>query len=253
MLPKTPTKVDKTPLANQLHSSGESLLKRYQNKVLGEHNVSLLIYYELINLLFGNVPGALGYILRKVSYARIFKSIGNGVILGQSITIRHPKRICFGNNVAVDDYTLIDASGINEEGIAIGNDVIVSRNCVIQSKTGDLTLGNKVSIGCNTVISAANDIRIGHSVLIGANCYIGGGRYVFDRIDIPMMEQGVCSKGAVIIDDDVWIGAGATVLDGVSIGKGAIIGAGAVVTSDIPSYAIAVGVPAKVCSWRKEG
>jgi acetyltransferase-like isoleucine patch superfamily enzyme len=65
-----------------------------------------------------------------------------------------------------------------------------------------------------------------------------------------MMEQGLYSNGPVVIEDDVWLGAGAIVLDGVRIGKGCIVGAGAVVTKDLPDYAIAIGVPAKVTKMR---
>ena len=66
-----------------------------------------------------------------------------------------------------------------------------------------------------------------------------------------MMEQGVYSKGPVVIGDDVWLGAGAMVLDGVQIGKGCIVGAGSVVTKNLPDYAVAVGVPAKILKNRK--
>jgi acetyltransferase-like isoleucine patch superfamily enzyme len=72
-----------------------------------------------------------------------------------------------------------------------------------------------------------------------------------EQVDIPMMEQGVYSEDPVVIGDDVWLGAGAMVLDGVKIGKGCIVGAGAVVTKNLPDYAVAVGVPAKILKNRK--
>ncbi len=89
-------------------------------------------------------------------------------------------------------------------------------------------------------------------MLIAGNCYLGGGRYYIDRVDIPIMEQGVYTRGRLTIGDDVWLGAGAVVLDGVKVGKGCIIGAGAVVTKDLPDYSIAAGVPAKVIKSRIE-
>ena len=95
-------------------------------------------------------------------------------------------------------------------------------------------------------------ITIGHSVLVSGNCYIGGGLYISDRLDIPMMDQGLYSKGPVVIEDDVWLGAGVVVLDGVQIGRGSIVGAGAVVAKDLPDYAIAVGIPADVIKFRRE-
>jgi acetyltransferase-like isoleucine patch superfamily enzyme len=156
-----------------------------------------------------------------------------------------------GDNVAIDDYVMLDASGAGEKGVQIGDQVIISRNCVIQGKTGYVHLGRKTDIGCNTMITSASGVSIGTHGLIGGNCYIGGGRYYTERLDIPMMEQGVYSQGEVIIEDDVWIGAGAVVLDGIHIGKGCIIGAGAVVTKDLPDYAVALGIPARIVGNRR--
>lgn len=248
--PKTRKLVSKIPLAEQLNNKEFSLLKRYQDKVLGDDRFFPFLEYELATLLFGNLSGSLGYLLRKWSYHRLFNSVGRGVILGKGIVLRHPRRITLGNRVAIDDYGLLDASGAGEEGMLLGDDVIISRNCVVQGKTGPVVIGDKTDIGCNSIIGSTAGIFIGHSVLIAGNCYIGGGRYISERLDLPMMEQGLYSKGPVVIKDDVWLGAGAIVLDGVRIGKGCIVGAGAVVTKDLPDYAVAVGVPAKVTNIR---
>ena len=249
--PETRKLISKTTLAEQLTQPETSLLKKYQEKVLGSDRFLPFLEYELATFLFGNLSGSLGYLLRKWSYHRLFKSVGRGVIFGKGVVLRHPRRITLGNRVAIDDYGLLDASGAGDEGVIVGDDVIISRNCVVQGKTGPVVIGDKTDIGCNSFIGSIKGIFIGHSVLIAGNCYIGGGRYISDRLDIPMMEQGLYSKGPVVIGDDVWLGAGAIVLDGVRIGKGCIIGAGAVVTKDLPDYAIAIGVPAKVTKMRE--
>lgn len=241
--------IDKTPLVEQLNQ-GDSPLGRYQDKVIGNRQTLPFLKYELIHLLAANLPGSLGYLLRKLTYKHLFKQMGQGVIFGKGIVLRHPGQMKIGKRVAVDDYTLLDASGAGEKGVVLEDDVIVSRNCVIQGKTGPVAIANKTDIGCNTILTSGGGIFIGSSVLIAANCYIGGGRYIADRADIPMMEQGVYTKGPVVIEDDVWLGAGAVVLDGVHIGKGSIVGAGAVVTKDLPPYSVAVGVPAQVIRQR---
>lgn len=242
--------ISKVPLSEQLSSQSTSLLKRYQDKVLGNSAITELVYYELATLLFANLPGSLGYVFRKRFFKGLFKDFGRGVILGQGLVLRHPNRISLGDRVAIDDGVLLDASGAGEMGLIFDEDVIISRNCVIQGKTGPIRLGKKVDIGCNVILSSGNGIFVGNSVLIAGNCYVGGGRYLTERVDIPMMEQGVYSKGPVTIEDDVWLGAGATVLDGVRIGRGSIIGAGALVTKDLPEYSVAIGVPAKVIKSR---
>lgn len=223
---------------------------RYREKVLGDDRLLPFLEYELATFLFGNLSGGLGYLLRKWSYRHLFKNLGRGIIFGKGIVLRHPRRISIGDRVVIDDYALLDASGAGGKGITLEDNVIISRNCVIQGKTGPVVIGKKTDIGCNTILSSATGIFIGHSVLIAGNCYIGGGRYISDRLDIPMMEQGLYSRGPVVIGDDVWLGAGVIVLDGVRIGKGCIVGAGAVVAKDLPDYAIAVGVPATVVKMR---
>ena len=242
--------IHKVPLAQQLNQDSASALSRYQSKVLGTQSWFSLLSYEAITLLFGDLSGALGYLFRKKLYPKLFRRVGTSVIFGKGLVLRHPNRIALGDRVALDDGSLLDASG-SAQGITLGNDVIVSRNCVIQGKTAAVSIGDRTDIGCNVVITSSGGIDIGKSVLIAGNCYIGGGRYNMERTDIPMMDQGLHTKGPVVIEDDVWLGAGATVLDGVRIGKGSVIGAGAVVTQDLPAYAIAVGTPAKVIKQRQ--
>lgn len=244
--------INKVALSEQLNQSESSLLKRYQMKALGTDDLGHFIQYELANFFLGNLSGAFGYVARKSAYKGLFKSTGSGMILGKGLVLRHPKKVTLGDRVAIDDYVLIDASGAGDDGIQLGNDVIISRNCVIQGKIGGISIGQKTDLGCNTILSSSGGISIGSSVLIAGNCYIGGGRYITDRLDIPMMEQGVFTRGKIIIQDDVWLGASSVVLDGVKIGKGCIIGAGSVVTKDLPDYAIAAGVPAKIIKMRTE-
>lgn len=244
--------IAKVPLVEQLNSNNASLLKRYQDKVLGDSNLLQLAHYELATSFCSNFPGGIGYLLRKLCYRGLFKEVGSSLILGQGVVLRHPRKITFGNCVSIDDYALLDAVGAGETGISIGNDVIISRNCVIQGKTGPVTLGNKVVLGCNTILPSSSGIVIGNSVLIAANCYVGGGQYFTNRTDIPILQQGVGSKGPVVIGDDVWLGSGVIVLDGVNIGTGCVVGAGAVVTKDLPDYSVAIGVPAQIISNRKQ-
>ncbi len=245
------TTVSKQPLAEQLHDPGISVLTRYRLKVLGDESFSGFVRYELANFLFGNMPGGAGYALRKWSLKKLFRKSGAGLILGRGISFRHPGKISFGDRVAIDDYCLIDASGAGNHGIIMEDDVIISRNCVIQGKTGPVSLGKRTDIGCNTIISSVTGISIGSSVLIAGNCYIGGARYNIEKTGLPVMDQGIHSRGPVSVGDNSWLGANVTVLDGINIGKGCVVGAGAVVTKNLPDYSIAIGAPAKVVQTRK--
>jgi maltose O-acetyltransferase len=111
----------------------------------------------------------------------------------------------------------------------------------------------KITIGDNFYMNAGchllGDITIGKDVMIGPKTVIWGRDHGVSK-DIPMKSQPH-SKKPIMISDDVWIGANVTILKGVKIGDGAVIGAGSVVTKDIPPYAIAVGNPAKVIKYRE--
>lgn len=110
-------------------------------------------------------------------------------------------------------------------------------------------LGDRSGLGVNCRISGK--VVIGRDVMMGPNVSFYTRNHAFSRIDIPMSQQGFSVEKPVIICDDVWIGANSILLGGVIVGKGAVIGAGAVVTKDVPEYAIVGGNPAKVLKYRK--
>lgn len=129
--------------------------------------------------------------------------------------------------------------------------------------------GKSINIEKNANFGFGKGIRLGDYSGLGVNCYVRGpleiGAYVnmgpdvriitvnhnTERTDIPMKGQGSLPAKKVTICDDVWIGARVIILPGVTIGKGSIIGAGAVVTKDVPEYAVVGGVPAKILKYRK--
>lgn len=110
-------------------------------------------------------------------------------------------------------------------------------------KFGDgITLGNYSGIGENSLITS--NVTIGEHVMMGRECLTFPANHSFDDISMPMDSQGFCESKPIVIGNDVWIGARVTILPGVHIGNGCIIGAGAVVTKDVPDYEIWGGNPA---------
>ncbi|MBE9126146.1 acyltransferase [Coleofasciculus sp. LEGE 07092] len=140
---------------------------------------------------------------------------------------------------------------LTDEGIEIGDGVQIGRYAQLKARAGSIFIGDHTNIGSECRLDSTSEVRIGSYCLIAGRCYIGGVNHEFSRTDIPIVKQPLASKGGVRIGDDVWLGAHVIVKDGVTIGTGAVVGAGAVVTKDIPPYAIAMGVPARVCGWRK--
>lgn len=128
-----------------------------------------------------------------------------------------------------------------------GSNVNIEKNADFGSGA-NITIGKKSGIGINCKVRGP--LTIGENVMMGPDCVILTSTHNFERTDIPMIEQGGAVK-KVTIGDDVWIGTRAIILPGVTIGNGVIIGAGAVVTKDVPDYAIVGGVPARVIRMRK--
>ena len=122
-------------------------------------------------------------------------------------------------------------------------------------KNADFGKGDGISIGDNSGLGVNCEVRgpleIGANVMMGPDVRIMTAKHNTTRTDIPMCQQGHFPKQKVTIGDDVWIGANVIVMPGITIGSGSIIGAGAVVTKDVPEYAVVAGVPAKVIKHRK--
>ncbi len=112
----------------------------------------------------------------------------------------------------------------------------------------NIEIGDNSGLGIECRISGRT--VIGDNVMMGPRVMIFTKNHEFKDISIPMNAQGMREEKTVAIEDDVWIGAGVIILPGVTIHKGSVIGAGSVVTKDIPKYAIACGNPAKVIKYR---
>lgn len=111
-----------------------------------------------------------------------------------------------------------------------------------------VVLGNHSGIGVRASIAAGT--RIGNDVMMGPDCQIFATTHRFDRTDIPMRLQGATPPRPATIEDDCWIGSRVIIMPGVLVGHGSVIAAGAVVTRDVPPYAVVGGVPAKVIKYR---
>jgi len=167
-------------------------------------------------------PGTLGYRLRYLVYKNRFKACGRKVEISLGSVFRGVKNISLGNNVAFGLFNQIYAEG------------------------GVIRIGDNVSFNSNVMVNAdiGGEIIIENSVLIGPNVVMRASNHRYDNINAPIKGQGH-NAGKIIIKEGSWIGSNVVILADVVIGKGAIVGAGAVVTKDVPDFEIAGGVPAK--------
>ena len=239
-----------TVIQRELFDERKSKVGKYRDLVIGRPGLGPLIAFELVTLLSACVPGALGLFLRSKLYPLILGTVGRNVVFGSNVTIRHPHKIAIGDNVVIDDNCCLDAKGTDNRGIMIGNGVFVGRNTILSCKNGDIVVEDNANLGFNCEIFSASRVRVGKNILMAAYTYLVGGDHLYDRVDIPVLEQGRTAQG-IDVDDNVWLGTHVVVTDGSKIGRDAIIGAGAVVVGEIPEFAIATGIPAKVIRDRR--
>ena len=117
---------------------------------------------------------------------------------------------------------------------------------------GDLLIGEDCAINSGCVLYTGNGIVLGNGVAVAANCTFAPTNHGFTRRDLPIRQQGFLpSKGGIVVEDDVWIGANCVLLDGALLRRGCVIGAGSVVRGEIPAYSVQAGNPLQLRGWRE--
>ncbi len=185
-----------------------------------------------------------------------FKSSSGLCLVGHGVDIREPQHISIGSSVVIEDFA--ELQGLSRQGIHLGNHVTIGRFAMIRPSGYygrdigvGLRVGDRSNIGASCYIGCSGGIEIGSNVMMAPDVNLFAENHNYERFDIPMKDQGV-TREAILIEDDCWLASGSTILAGVRVGQGAVIAAGAVVTNDVPSFAIVGGVPAKVIGWRKQ-
>jgi acetyltransferase-like isoleucine patch superfamily enzyme len=159
------------------------------------------------------------------------------------------RRLTMGKNVFIGDRVMIYERGGGE--VTLGDRIFIHQDTIIE-----VGQGGRIFIGADTQIQPRchlsaykGSLTIGGNVLVSPNCAF----YPYDhgtQAGQSIQKQPLRTKGGIVVEDDVWLGTGVIVLDGVRIGRGAVMGAGAVVTSFMPEGVIAVGKPARVIGMR---
>ena len=140
---------------------------------------------------------------------------------------------------------------LRPENIRLGKNFSLSPFCQLicqdPENGSELVIGNRVALNFGVHINAdrGGKIRIGDNVIIGPMCILRAADHIFTHKNIPIRDQQSV-PGVITIEDDVWLGGGVIVLKDVTIGRSSVIGAGSVVTRDIPPFSVAVGNPARV-------
>ncbi|GAB4263858.1 MAG: DapH/DapD/GlmU-related protein [Candidatus Promineifilaceae bacterium] len=202
---------------------------------------------QLFFLLFGWIPTVIGIGIRGVVYRLILKMDGVAAV-ENNVRLRFASNIWLGRGVYLDQGCYLHAC---PGGIELGENSIVMHGAVLHVYNfrdmphSGIKIGRDCLVGEYSVIRGQGGVTIGDRVYTSPFTQIIAVNHVFDDPKRPFVEQGITAEG-IVIEDDVWLGAGAIITDGVRVGKGAVVAAGAVVTKDVPPYTVVGGVPARV-------
>jgi acetyltransferase-like isoleucine patch superfamily enzyme len=195
---------------------------------------------------FGWVPSIVGIALRALFYRLILRMQGVAAIESR-VRLRFADRIRLGRNVYLDEGVYIHAC---PNGVEIGENTFVMHHAELHVYNfrdiphAGIRIGMDSLIGEFNVLRGQGGITIGNRVYFAPLVQVLAVNHVFDDPTRPFVDQGITAQG-IVIEDDVWVGAGAIILDGVHIGHGAVVGAGAVVAEDVPAQTLVAGVPAR--------
>ena len=244
---------ESTFIRSRLYAEDRSAFARYRELVFRDFSWLRLIRYELLITFIGPLSGALGLALRKVLFPSLFRSAGKGAIFGRHLTLHHTDFISLGERVMIDRDCVLDARGAGDQGITIGDRVIVNRGAAIQAKVGHIEIGDDCNIGAGVDIVSQGPIILGNNVSVAGKTIIAGGRYVVEQDEETRGVKKRFSGGEIRLGDNVRIGMGAIIQDGVAIGDNAIVAPGAVVFDDVAPDSVVWGNPARPLRTRSGG
>ncbi len=220
-------------------------LKLYMSRQASSSSRYLL--EQLLFVMAGWVPTLVGIGIRATLY-RLILSMDGVAAIENKVRLRFADNIHLGRNVYLDQGVYLHAC---PSGIVIGENTLVMHGAVLHVYNfrdlphAFIRIGRDSLIGELNVLRGQGGITIGDRVYTAPLVQILAVNHVYVDPGRPFIEQGISAEG-IVVQDDVWIGAGAIITDGVTVGQGAVVAAGAVVTQDVPPHTVVGGVPARV-------
>lgn len=202
---------------------------------------------QLLFVMAGWVPTLVGIGIRAMLY-RLILSMDGVAAIENKVRLRFADNIHLGRNVYLDQGVYLHAC---PSGIVIGENTFVMHGAVLHVYNfrdlphAFIRIGRDSLIGELNVLRGQGGITIGDRVYTAPLVQILAVNHVYLDPGRPFIEQGITAEG-IVVEDDVWIGAGAIITDGVTVGQGAVVAAGAVVTQNVPPHTVVGGVPARV-------
>ena len=183
-------------------------------------------------------------------------SSGGLVFCDRRVRVLHARYVHAGRDLDLEEGCFIN--GHSRRGVTFGDRVTVGRGAIV-APTGllggppgeGLRVGDRSNLGHWAYIGCSGFVSIGSDVLMGPRVALLAENHNLDSAEEPIKAQGV-TRLPIVVEDDVWLGAGATVVGGVTVGRGSVVAAGSVVTRDVEPFSIVAGAPAKLVRTRAQ-
>jgi len=188
------------------------------------------------------------YGLWSLLYGPFFSHLARSARIHPLSHFKGRKFISIGEQSKVEAHCRLRADH-QKAFIKIGARCLISPFAMLMTYGGSIEIGNDCSVNPFCMLYGHGGLRIGNGVRIACGTVIIPSNHNFGETEVPIYQQGVSSLG-ITIEDDVWLGANVTILDGVKVGRGSIVAAGAVVTQDVEPLSIVGGVPARLIKKR---
>lgn len=201
---------------------------------------------QSVMALAGWIPTVVGIGVRSLLYRLILRMEGIAAIEA-GVRLRYTSAITLGRNVYLDQSVYLHAC---PQGISIGDNTLIMHGAILhvynfrELPHAFIHIGRDSLIGERSILRGQGGITIGNRVYTAPLVQLLAVNHNFADPTRPIITQGITAEG-IVVEDDVWIGAGAIITDGVRIGRGAVVAAGAVVTADVAPHTLVGGIPAR--------
>lgn len=218
----------------------------YVERATGSRSLARFVWQGTVLTLMSRMPTIWATVARGIFYRSVLGSIGSSCLIQEDVRLQVPMRIFLGNRVFVGQYSYLDGQA---SILRLGDDVHLARFCTLRAGEHGIAVHEGAGLNMRSYIDGNGGVEIGRNALLSPGVQVLSGNHIFDDPNTPIRLQGT-AYGKVTIGEDCWLGTNVVVLPGVTIGRGAVVGAGAVVTKDVPELAVAIGIPAKVVGHR---
>lgn len=205
------------------------------------------VWEQIVQAVVGWIPGIVGVGARAIVYRSILRMDGMAAI-EDGVRIRFADLVHLGRGVYLDHGVYLHAC---PTGISIGAESYVMKNAILHVYNfrnlphAGIRIGARSLIGESCILRGQGGITIGDDVFLAPLVQMLAVNHIYHDTNRPVSLQGITCQG-ITVADGAWIGGGAIILDGVKIGRNSVVGAGAVVTRDVPDYCVVTGNPARV-------